>query len=217
MKRPNLIRLVAAFALTVGVGAAATITLDEAPTVFYQQTEASPCVIGGNNCQNDVFQWTVEGSGGGGTESDAESPVYSVVSVQNLVGGNQFTVGLDYNDSSQPQILREFSLIFCADENCAGEVGTRQSYLGPTELKTINNGVGFSDFLLEGFDLGDDNGSAEFVKFVAQWLNNAGPDRYFVVSGEDPGSDVPPIPEASTLLMMGGGLLGLARLRRKKR
>jgi hypothetical protein len=215
MKKPNLIRLVAAFALATGAGAAATITLDEAPTVFYQQTEASPCVIGGENCQNEVFPWTVEGSGGSGTESDTESPVYSLASIQNVVGGNLFSVGLDYNDSSKPQILREFSLVFCADESCAGEVGTPQTYTGPTDLKTIHNGVGFSDFLLEGFDLGDDNDSAEFVKFVAQWLNNAGPDRYFVISGDDPGTDVPPIPESSTLLMMGGGLLALVRLRRK--
>lgn len=217
MKKPNLVRLVAAFALAVSAGAAATITLDQAPTVFYQQTEASPCVIGGNNCQNEAFQWTLEGSGGGGTESDTESPVYSIASIQNLVGGDQFSVGLDYNDSSEPQILREFSLIFCGDENCAGEVGTSQSYFGPTELKTINNGVGFSDFLLNGFDLSDDNGSAEFVKFVAKWLNNAGPDRYFVIAGDDPGSDAPPVPETSTLLLMGGGLLGLASLRRGRR
>jgi hypothetical protein len=71
--------------------------------------------------------------------------------------------------------------------------------------------------LLEGFDLGDDNGSAEFVKFVAKWLNNAGPDRYFVIAGGDPGADVPPVPETSTLIVMGSGLLALASLRRRKR
>ena len=53
------------------------------------------------------------------------------------------------------------------------------------------------------------------MKFVAKWMNNAGPDRYFVVAGDDPESEIPPVPETSTLLLLGGGLLGLTRLRRK--
>ena len=46
--------LLTAIALSVGLAGAATITLDATPTDFYQQTSASPCVIGGENCQNGV-------------------------------------------------------------------------------------------------------------------------------------------------------------------
>ena len=201
-----------------GAAQAAVITLDSNPTTFYQNNDASPCVIGGENCKGDL-PYTVAGSGGAGTEFDELSPVYAFSDITDLTGSNQFIIGLDYNDTSKDQILREFSMIFCSDATCSSSNGTAQTYTGPTDLKTTNNGVGFSDFLLNGFNLADNNGGDTFVQFSATWFNNDGPDRYFIIGclgEENCGDDTPPIPEPSSMLLMGGGLLGLAFWRKRR-
>jgi hypothetical protein len=219
MKTVRALGLVALSAAFSAAAFAVPITLDSNPSTFYQNTEASPCVIGGENCKGNL-PYTVAGSGGSGTEFDEYSPVYAFTDITGLTGTNGFTIGIDYNDTSKDQILREFSMIFCTDAACNASAGTTQTYLGPTDLKTIHNGVGFSDFLLNGFDLGAANGGDTYVKFHAVWFNNDGPDRYFIVGCQDEencGTDEPaPVPEPSSMLLMGGGLLGLAWWRKRK-
>ena len=183
------------------------LTLDTDPTVFYQQTEVSPCVIGGENCLNPVFDYTVVGPGGDGRLDEAESPTYAVDDILTLVGANSFIIGLDYNQTVNPQTLYYFEACYGDGFGCQ-----RFEIDGGTELQVNNNGVGFSDFLLSGFVIPD---GATTVTFGAEWFNNDGADRYFLI-GVD--SEIH-VPEPGTLGLLGLGLLGagLARLRSARR
>ena len=78
-----------------------------------------------------------------------------------------------------------------------------------TVLTVNHNGVGFSDFLLSGFVL---PGAATHVKFHANWFNNSGADRYFLI-----GEDAVVIPEPSTWLLTATGLAGLVDWRVRSR
>src|SRR5689334_17468153 len=58
------------------------LTLNTNPSQIFQQTEAAPCVIGGNNCLNGSFPMTIQNGGGGGTlNSNILSPVYQVSAI----------------------------------------------------------------------------------------------------------------------------------------
>jgi len=177
------------------------LTLNTDPVDIFQQTAANPCVIGGNNCLNGTFPMTtVQGGGGGTTQTNVLSPLYTIAQLQGAIGGGTaFTVALDYNQSVDPQQLFVFSAIFSN--------GT-QTFDIPTILQVNNNGVGFSDFLLTGFTI---PAGATSVQFSATWFDNDGPDRYFLL-----GATAVPVPEPSTLAVLGLGLLGLAFMARRK-
>jgi hypothetical protein len=183
------------------------LTLDTDPTEIFGQTAASPCVIGGNNCHNGGFPMTLEGSGGSGTTSDVTNGFfYTVGQISGLVS-TAFRVGLDYNQTNDPQTLTEFEALYYTDDDDSALLSS-QLFDVETVLQTNNNGVGFSDFLLSGFAI---PAAATHVKFHAEWFNNDGPDRYFLI-----GPDAQPIPEPSSLLLMGSGLLGLVYWRRRR-
>ncbi len=198
--------------LAATAASAGTITLVvQAPDdAVFQQTAASPCVIGGENCLNGDFPYTVAGSGGGGTEFIETSPLYTIEQVTGITMSTNFTVALDYNDSSNPQILHLFEAVYYSDAGGTTEIGI-DSYVGPTELKTNNNGVGFSDFLLEGFMIPD---GTQSIEFNAEWFNNAGADRYFLVAGD---ATPNPVPEPGTGLLLGMGLAAALYARRRRR
>ncbi len=207
--RPTWLGLFATAALGLSQATAGTITLvilapDDA---VFQQTAASPCVIGGENCLNGDFPYTVAGAGGGGAEFVETSPLYTLDQVLGVTMATNFTVALDYNDSAEPQILRLFEVTYYSGADGSGEIGT-EAYTGPTELKTNNNGVGFSDFLLEGFMIPD---GTQSLQFQAEWFNNSGADRYFLIGGDQGPA---PIPEPSTVLLLGVGLCALGFRRR---
>lgn len=89
------------------------LSLETNPTDFYQQTTSSPCVIGGNKCQNPVsFLYTDAAGGGGGEISQCRSPFYDVDQITAISGGPNFFFGLDYNeakgDKDGPQTLFYF-------------------------------------------------------------------------------------------------------------
>lgn len=204
----TLLGLAAGFGLAVAATTAQAalitdgpLTLNTDPVDIFQQTAANPCVIGGNNCLNGAFPQTVQNGGGGGTlNSGILSPVYTIAQLQSVIGGGTaFTIGIDYNQSSDPQRLDVFSAIFSN--------GT-QTFDVSTVLQVNNNGVGFSDFLLTGFTI---PAGATTVQFSATWFDNDGPDRYFLI-----GANAVPVPEPSTLAVMGLGLLGLVFLARRK-
>jgi hypothetical protein len=181
------------------------LTLNTSPSLIYQQTAASPCVIGGNNCLNGTFDYTVAGTGGSGSLFDGIlSPVYSVSEIEGIVGGTTFTMGLDYNQTVDPQTLYLFKATYSD--------GSSQTFDLTTVLQTNNNGVGYSDFLLSGFVI---PAGATTVQFTATWFNNDGADRYFLIGAEAP--PLPSVPEPATLSLFGMGLLGVARrvMRRK--
>lgn len=177
------------------------LTLDTNPSAIYGQTSASPCVIGGNNCQNPVGFLLTDAPTGGNGNVTRTSPTYNVSQITSIVGGNTFTIGLDYNQTSDAQSL----FLFTADY----DVGTDQTFDVATVLQTNNNGVGFSDFLLSGFVIPQ---GATTVTFTATWLQNDGADRYFLI-----GANSVPVPEPSTLAVLGMGLLGLGALARRRK
>jgi hypothetical protein len=184
------------------------LTLDTDPATLFGQTAASPCVIGGNNCQNGGFPMTLEGPGGAGSTSDVTNGFfYTVGQISTVVGGSNFTIGIDYNQNDDPQTLTEFEALYYSDDDDMALLSS-QLFDIETVLQVNQNGVGFSDFLLSGFAL---PGAATHVKFHAEWFNNDGADRYFLI-----GENAQVIPEPSTLLLMGSGLLGLAYWCRRK-
>jgi hypothetical protein len=183
------------------------LALDTDPAAIYQQTSSSPCVIGGNNCQNGAFPMFTE-NGGGTHEYDDQSPFYTTSQITDIVGSTAFTVGLDYNQDRDAQYLYSFSAYYCTGLLGTGTC-TNQTWDLGASLPTNNNGVGYSDFLLSGFTIPLNTQS---LYFTADWLGNDGADRYFLI-----GADAPNVPEPATLSLFGLSLLGIGRrlVRRK--
>ena len=185
------------------------LTLDTDPATLFGQTAASPCVIGGNNCLNGGFPMELAGAGGGGSTFDVtNSFFYTAGQISTIVGGSAFTMGLDYNQSSVAQTLNLFEALYYTDDDDAAFLSS-QVFDVVTVLPVNHNGAGFSDFLLSGFMI---PGSATHVKFHANWFNNSGADRYFLI-----GADAVVIPEPSTWLLTATGLAGVILWRRRSR
>jgi PEP-CTERM motif len=177
------------------------LTLDTDPATLFGQIAASPCVIGGSNCQNGGFPIEPAGAGGAGSTFDVtNSFFYTVGQISTIVGGNAFTMGIDYNQSNVAQTLNAFEALYYTDAD-DGALLSSQLFDIATVLPVNHNGAGFSDFLLSGFVI---PGSATHVKFHANWFNNSGADRYFLV-----GANAVPVPEPSTWLLTATGLAGL--------
>ena len=72
----------------------------------------------------------------------------------------------------------------------------------PTPIPNAHNGNGFSDFGLTGFNL---TAGQNYVFEVSVLTDTDGMEEFFIVPQAGPGA----IPEPSTLLLLGSGLLGL--------
>ena len=126
-----------------------------------------------------------------------------------------FSIGIDVNDTGTPQTLEAFALLNLTQHTVLAQYSLLQP--GGALIPSQNNGTGFPDYTLSGFDinLGSDIQLGDQLIFYARISGaNDGPDSFFLVPNAVPG----PIVGAGIpgLIAACGGLLALARRRRRQ-
>ena len=115
-----------------------------------------------------------------------------------------FSIGIDVNDTNVPQVLESFYMLNLTTHVVLAAFNT------PTPLVNANNGTGFPDWTLSGFNItpGVDISAGDQIIFFAR-LSNAsdGPDSFFLVP--TPGAAETPLPAAVWMFLGGLGLLGM--------
>jgi hypothetical protein len=199
MQKHGLIGCAGALAMFLlpSVAQAEPISLTVNTTTSIQQTENSPCVIGDPSCQNpDGFDFTLldpqleSGS--------ASSPTYTVEQIRDIVGGDSFVVGIDVNQaaglSAGVYTLQSF--------NMSVDGSALFATSGLTTISPINNGNGFSDALLLGFDLTGLAPTATVVFNAAFSGGTAGREQFFLGGS----TEAVPTPEPTSILLVASGL-----------
>jgi hypothetical protein len=123
----------------------------------------------------------------------------------------QFSIGIDVNDNNTAQVLNSFYLLNLTTHTVLSAFTT------PTNILSQNNGTGFPDYTLSGFNiaLGSDVHVGDQLIFFANLGNMSdGPDSFFIVPAPVPG----PIAGAGIpSLIAAFGMIGLAWRRRRAR
>lgn len=197
---------------------ASNLTLSPEPSPGIQQNDQGPCVIGDPSCNsNPVIQPGFEifpAGGNVGDYTDIFSPEYSIGDFRSIAG-NSFSIGIDINQQGNGNSAHSLTA-FVALVDGVQEFAyfcDPQSQSGSCDLALINNnGNGFSDWFLSGFDLSDFTDS-QTLQFGVDMLDvDAGRDQFFVIAGPDT-----EVPEPGLLGLLGLGLIGLGVSRRRQR
>jgi hypothetical protein len=116
----------------------------------------------------------------------------------------KFSIGIDVNDTNSPQTLESFYLLNLTTHTVLASFSPEP---GGTLLVNANNGTGFPDWTLSGFDIniGTDVHLGDQLIFFARLSGqNDGPDSFFIIAQ---GVAETPLPAAVWLF---GGVLGVA-------
>ena len=196
----------------------------------------TPCVICGDNQPqqqadfgytnyknsgniSDIIFFSTNVSGGANPGVDTVGLPYdgSFLRAFLLANGDpnlQFSIGIDVNDTGTPQTLEAFALLNLTQHTVLAQYSLLQP--GGALLTNANNGTGFPDYTLSGFDiqLGVDIQAGDQLIFYARISGaNDGPDSFFLIPQQVPG----PIVGAGIpgLIAACGMMLALARRRKK--
>ena len=171
----------------------------------YQQTTNNPCVIGDPSCNNGTFPETVFPIA---SSYDSVSPVYTVAQI-NAVTGGSFIIGVDINQTDVTQTLALFEMLI--NGQVVDTFSANPAQLVPPTVGG-GNGNGYADYVLTGFTSLSGFKDTDTVQFhVVMPLVNDGREEYFLIS-----QPAPPVPEPSSLMLLGTGLLSAAGVVRKK-
>ena len=225
------------FLIVASPFASATITFDLATTHTYQQTTNAPCVIGNPSCNNPAdfsfFSQTSTPGGNNGSTYDLYSPIYLVHSTAGVSGINEiptsFLVGIDDNFAGGAgfENLVYLDVYIWTGAGAptpfpgVGGVGPLSaagwtlsainSYQGPTEAINVDNGNGYADAILSGYSFS----AGTYVRFDVKINNDSdGFEQVFIIPAGQP---ILPVPEPTTIVLLGAGLVGLAFIARRKR
>jgi hypothetical protein len=209
---------------------AGPITIESAEYHTYQQTTNNPCVIGNPSCNEPAGFTYYQDSGpvGGGGTYNLYSPVYYVGSSGSVESGNiipsSFIVGVDDNYAAGQgfESLVAFNVYTSSSASpFPGTGGTSppasgfaldsgNSWLG-SFLINVDNGNGYADAILSGFSIP----VGTYVYFQAIVDNDTdGFEQFFVVPAGTPPTE---IPEPSTVVLLGAGLITLGGLARRRK
>jgi hypothetical protein len=188
--------------LAAGPAGAVPLTLDNDGTPSFQQQQNSPCVIGGPSCKQPAgFGFTDVSSAdddGAVTAAEGTSPTYTVGQITAIVG-NTFLIGIDTNQAQQTGITLVSFQVF--------DVTTKTVLFEYNKGDQINliNGNGFSDATLNTVDF-TGVASTDQIQVIANYTGATdGVESFFLVS-----TSTPAVPEPSTLVLLGTGLVGIA-------
>jgi len=212
--------------------------LSLAPTVpGGNQPQNIPCVICGDhqpqqpgdfgytNFKNtgsadSLIYFSTNVIGGGNPGFDTVGTPYdgSFLRAFLLAGGNldtTFSIGIDVNDTNKPQTLESFALLNLTQHTVLAQYSLLQP--GGALIPSQNNGTGFPDYLLTGFDItpGVDIKLGDQLIFYARISGaNDGPDSFFLVPNAVPGPTIGAGLPGLLALMGMGGIWGLIRRRK---
>lgn len=172
----------------------------------------------GNQTTFNAFSTAQTQQGGVQLDDGVEGTAYSRAFLLAFLAATNtlnFNVGIDVNTATGQgaESLLRFFVLDTVNHTILSQ------YIGPTPLPTANNGTGFPDFLLTGFDINrNDLNANSQIEFFAAWSNASdGAESFFIVPG--PSVAVPgPIAGAGLpgLVAAAMFLLGLARHRRRR-
>ena len=170
----------------------------------FQQTTNNPCVIGEPSCKQPAgFPLTVFPPND--ATFDGSSPEYTVSQITQVAGGD-FIMGLDVNQTNNPQTLSLFEMLVNGIV-----VDTYNTTILVPPTAGGGNGNGYADYTFTGFTSLSGYADDAVVEFHAVMSGlNDGREQFFLIHADGGGGGGGAVvPEPATIAMLGLGCLAL--------